>query len=167
QGRLFSYTDTQLIRLGGPNFHEIPINRSIVPIHNNQRDGYMRQQINKGKSSYNPNSLGNGDPIQAKASEGGFASYQERIDAKKVRARSKSFFDHFSQARLFFNSQSDPEKNHLIDAFSFELGKVKTVAVRQRMIGILSLIDKGLASEVAYALGLKVPQKPEQPINHS
>jgi len=167
QGRLFSYTDTQLIRLGGPNFHEIPINRSVVPIHNNQRDGFMRQQINKGKSSYNPNSLGGGDPIQAKAAEGGFTSYQERIDAKKVRARSKSFFDHFSQARLFFNSQSDPEKNHLIDAFSFELGKVKTVAIRQRMIGILSLIDKGLASEVAYALGLKVPQKPEQPINHS
>ncbi|WP_134089843.1 catalase [Olivibacter sp. XZL3] len=167
QGRLFSYTDTQLIRLGGPNFHEIPINRPIVPIHNNQRDGYMRQQINKGKSSYNPNSLGNGDPAQAKVAEGGFSSYQERIDAKKVRARSKSFFDHFSQARLFFNSQSDPEKNHMIDAFSFELGKVKTVAVRQRMIGILSLIDKGLASEVAYALGLPVPQEPEQPINHS
>lgn len=167
QGRLFSYTDTQLIRLGGPNFHEIPINRPIVPIHNNQRDGFMRQQINKGKSSYSPNSLGNGDPAQAKVAEGGFASYQERIDAKKVRARSKSFFDHFSQARLFFNSQSDPEKNHIIDAFSFELGKVKTVAVRQRMIGILSLIDKGLASEVAYALGLPVPQEPEQPINHS
>jgi catalase len=167
QGRLFSYTDTQLIRLGGPNFHEIPINRSVVPVHNNQRDGFMRQQINRGKSSYNPNSLGGGDPVQAKAAEGGFTSYQERIDAKKVRARSKSFFDHFSQARLFFNSQSDPEKNHLIDAFSFELGKVKTVAVRQRMIGILSLIDKGLASEVAYALGLKVPQEPEQPVNHS
>ncbi|MFC6101155.1 catalase [Olivibacter domesticus] len=166
QGRLFSYTDTQLIRLGGPNFHEIPINRPVVPIHNNQRDGFMRQQINKGKSSYNPNSLGGGDPVQAKAAEGGFASYQERIDAKKVRARSKSFFDHFSQARLFFNSQSDPEKNHLIDALSFELGKVKTVAVRQRMIGILSLIDRGLATEVAYALGLKV-LKPEQPINHS
>ncbi|MEH6307207.1 catalase [Olivibacter sp. CPCC 100613] len=167
QGRLFSYTDTQLIRLGGPNFHEIPINRPIVPIHNNQRDGFMRQQINKGKSSYNPNSLRNGDPSQAKVAEGGFTSYQERIDAKKVRARSKSFFDHFSQARLFFNSQSDPEKNHLIDAFSFELGKVKTVAIRERMISILSLIDKGLASEVAYALGLKVPKKPAQPVNHS
>lgn len=166
QGRLFSYTDTQLIRLGGPNFHEIPINRPVVPIHNNQRDGYMRQQVNKGKSSYNPNSIGGGDPAQAKAAEGGFTSYQERIDAKKVRARSKSFFDHFSQARLFFNSQSDPEKNHLIDALSFELGKVKTVAIRQRMIGILSQIDKGLASAVAYALGLKV-LAPEKPINHS
>lgn len=167
QGRLFSYTDTQLIRLGGPNFHEIPINRPIVPVHNNQRDGFMRQTINRGKTSYGPNSLGNNDPAQVKAANGGFTSYQEKIDAKKVRARSKSFFDHFSQARLFFNSQSDPEKNHLIDAFSFELGKVKSVAVRERMVGVLSLIDKGLATAVASALGLKVPNKPEQPVNRS
>lgn len=167
QGRLFSYTDTQLIRLGGPNFHEIPINRPIVPVHNNQRDGFMRQTINKGKTSYGPNSMGGNDPQQVKAADGGFTSYQERIDAKKVRARSKSFFDHFSQAKLFFNSQSEPEKNHLIDALSFELGKVKTIAIRQRMIGILSLVDDGLADKVAFALGLKVPKKPEQPINHS
>ncbi|KAA6438470.1 catalase [Dyadobacter flavalbus] len=167
QGRLFSYTDTQLIRLGGPNFQEIPINRPIVSVHNNQRDGYMRQTINRGKVSYSPNSLGDGAPYQAKAQEGGYTSYPEKIDARKVRARSKSFFDHFSQARLFFNSQSDPEKNHIIDALSFELGKVKTVAIRERMLGILSLIDKSLASGVGYALGLTVPQQPEQPINHS
>src|SRR5690606_22138322 len=98
-----------------------PINRPIVPIHNNHRDGFMRQNINKGKTSYGPNSLGNNDPAQVKAADGGFTSYQERIDARKVRSRSKSFLDHFSQARLFFNSQSEPEKNHLIDAFSFEL----------------------------------------------
>lgn len=167
QGRLFSYTDTQLIRLGGPNFHEIPINRPIVPVQNNQRDGFMRQTINKGKSSYNPNTLGGGFPAQAKASEGGFTSYPERIDARKVRARSKSFFDHFSQARLFFNSQSDPEKDHIVDAFSFELGKVKTVEIRERMLGILSMIDKGLAAEVAFALRIHVPQDPELPVNHS
>ncbi len=167
QGRLFSYTDTQLIRLGGPNFQEIPINRPLDQVHNNQRDGYMRQLINTGKSSYNPNSLGGGYPAQAPAAEGGFTSYPERIDARKIRARSKSFFDHFSQARLFFHSQSAPEKNHLIDAFSFELGKVKTVAVRQRMVGILSLVDPSLASAVAYALRLSVPKKPEQPVNHS
>jgi catalase len=167
QGRLFSYTDTQLIRLGGPNFQEIPINRPIVPVHNNQRDGFMRQTINKGKASYNPNSIGGNFPAQAKASEGGFTSYPERIDARKVRARSKSFMDHFSQARLFFNSQSDPEKNHIIDAFSFELGKVKMVAIRQRMLGILSLIDKNLAAEVAFALRMPVPQDPELPVNHS
>jgi catalase len=124
QGRLFSYTDTQLIRLGGPNFHEIPINRSIAPVHNNQRDGFMRQTINKNdRTSYHPNSLGGGCPFQAKLAEGGFASYPERVDAHKIRGRSKSFFDHFSQASLFYNSQSDPEKKHLANALSFELAK--------------------------------------------
>jgi len=167
QGRLFSYTDTQLLRLGGPNFHEIPINRPVVPIHNNQRGGLMRQTINKGKASYNPNSLGNNDPAQVKEADGGFVSYGERIEARKIRTRSKSFFDHFSQARLFFNSQSDPEKNHLIDAFTFELGKVKTVAVRQRMIGILEQIDKGLASEVAFGLRLHLQEKADLPTNQS
>ncbi|OJV19188.1 MAG: catalase HPII [Dyadobacter sp. 50-39] len=167
QGRLFSYTDTQLIRLGGPNFQEIPINRPIVPVHNNQRDGYMRQTINRGKVSYGPNSLGDNYPLQAKVSEGGFASYPERIDARKVRARSKSFLDHFSQAKLFFNSQSDPEKNHIIEAFSFELGKVQSNDVRTRMLGILSMIDKGLAAEVAFALRLSVPEDPELPVNRS
>src|SRR6476620_2146381 len=102
QGRLFSYTDTQLSRLGSPNFHEIPINRSINTVHNNQRDGHMRQMINKGRISYQPNSMANGCPFQAKMSEGGFASFTERIDAKKIRGRSASFFDHFSQATLFF-----------------------------------------------------------------
>jgi len=167
QGRLFSYTDTQLLRLGGPNFHEIPINRPVVPVHNNQRDGHMRQTINRGKTSYNPNTLGNGYPLQAKASEGGFNSYPERIDARKVRARSKSFFDHFSQAKLFFNSQSDPEKNHIVDAFSFELGKVNFPEIRERMLGILGLIDKDLAGQVAFALRLPVPETPQQPVNHS
>lgn len=166
QGRLFSYTDTQLIRLGGPNFHEIPINRPVVPIHNNQRDGHMRQQINRGKTSYSPNSLGGGCPYQAKMAEGGFTSHAEKIDARKVRERSRSFFDHFSQATLFYNSQSEAEKNHITDALTFELGKVQTVEVRQRMVNILTQIDKGLASKVADALGL-VAGKPEQPINHS
>jgi len=167
QGRLFSYTDTQLLRLGGPNFHEIPINRPVVPIHNNQRQGHMRQTINRGKASYNPNSLGNNDPVQVKEADGGFTSYGERIEARKVRARSKSFFDHFSQARLFFNSQSDPERNHLVDAFTFELGKVKTVAVRERMIGILEQVDKSLASEIAFGLRLHLPDKADVPTNQS
>lgn len=167
QGRLFSYTDTQLIRLGGPNFQEIPINRPVVPVHNNQRDGYMRQTINQGRTSYHPNSLGSGCPFQAKWAEGGFASYTEKIDARKVRERSRSFFDHFSQATLFYNSQTDAEKAHIVKAFSFELGKVETVAIRERMLGIISQVDKGLAAAVAYNLGLSVPRKPEQPMNHS
>ncbi len=157
QGRLFSYTDTQLLRLGGPNFHEIPINRPIVPIHNNQRDGHMRQTINKGQSSYHPNTTGGGCPFQAGAIKGGFVSYPEKISAVKIRERSRSFFDFFSQATLFFNSQTEPEKNHIVDAFRFELGKVDNVAIRERMLGILTHVDKGLAAQVAYGLGLHIP----------
>ncbi len=167
QGRLFSYTDTQLSRLGSPNFHEIPINRSVNNVHNNQRDGHMRQQINTDLTSYHPNSIGGGCPFQAKAAEGGFTSYEERIDARKIRARSPSFFDHFSQATLFYNSQSETEKNHLVNALCFELGKVQRIEIRQRMIGLLSQVDKTLASRVADPLGLIVPKKPEQPVNHS
>jgi catalase len=167
QGRLFSYTDTQLSRLGSANFHEIPINRSINTVHNNQRDGHMRQQINKDRTSYNPNSLGGGCPFQAKAAEGGFTSYAERIDAKKVRSRSQSFFDHFSQAKLFYNSQSEAEKNHLTDALRFELSKVETADIRVRMVGLLSQVDRTLAQNVADELGIDVPKKLEQPINHS
>lgn len=166
QGRLFSYTDTQLIRLGGPNFHEIPINRSLQPVHNNQRDGFMRQQINKGKVSYHPNSIAAGCPFQAGRMQGGFTSYAEKIDGNKIRERSDSFRDHFSQAKLFYNSQSVPEQQHIVDAFSFELGKVTIPEIRQRMINILSLVDKGLAAKVAVKLGLHVT-KPEKPINHS
>ena len=157
QGRLFSYTDTQLKRLGGPNFHEIPINRPVSPVHNNQRDGHMRQTINKGQSSYEPNTTAGGCPYQASMKDGGFTSFNERIDAHKIRERSDSFKDHFSQATLFFNSQSEHEKDHLINALRFELGKVENPDIRVRMLGILSMIDKGLANKVAEGLGLKVP----------
>jgi len=167
QGRLFSYTDTQLIRLGGPNFHEIPINRPVAPIHNNQREGHMRQTINKGKASYHPNSLGGGCPFQAKMAEGGFSSFPERIDSHKVRARSASFLDHFGQATLFYNSQSEAEKNHLVNALRFELGKVETVAIRERMVGLLTQVDKTLAAKVAEGLGMEVPSGPQLPMNHS
>jgi catalase len=166
QGRLFSYTDTQLSRLGSPNFHEIPINRPVSPVHNNQRDGHMRQTINASRTSYEPNSIGNNYPVQAKIEDGGFSSYQERIDTKKIRDRSDSFFDHFSQASLFYNSQSQAEKNHLIDALRFELGKVEIEEIRKRMVGILTQIDKGLAGKVAEGLGLELPKGPELPVNH-
>jgi len=167
QGRLFSYTDTQLSRLGGPNFHEIPINRPIVPVMNNQRDGIMRQTINSDKTSYDPNTISNGCPFQAKSVEGGFTSFHERIDAKKIRGRSRSFFDHFSQATLFFNSQSEYEKNHIINALTFELGKLQSNVIRERMLGILTQVDKSLAANVADGLGMPLPKKPSYPINHS
>ncbi|GGE94862.1 catalase [Flavobacterium limi] len=165
QGRLFSYTDTQLTRLGGPNFHEIPINRSIAPVHNNQRDGFMRQEINKGRVNYHPNSLGGGCPYQQQIANGGFSSFNERIEAHKVRERSESFADHFGQAKLFFNSQTPEEKSHIVKALRFELGKVKTTAIRVRMLGLLSQVDTELAEKVALGLGATVPPILEKPIN--
>ncbi|MEY8760144.1 catalase [Chryseobacterium tongliaoense] len=162
QGRLFSYTDTQLSRLGSPNFHEIPINRSVNTVHNNQRDGHMRQQIVKGKVSYEPNSIGGGCPFQAMMKEGGFTSHQEKVSGTKIRQRSKSFVDHYSQAKLFYNSQSAPEKLHLQNALIFELSKVTIPEIRERVVGQISFIDKTLASRVAEKLGVKV-KKPDLP----
>ena len=167
QGRLFSYTDTQLIRLGGPNSHEIPINRPVCPVHNTQRDGHMRQTINTGRVSYEPNSLGGNCPMQAKADMAGFVSHAQRMDGSKVRARSEKFFDHFSQAALFYQSQSEPEKAHLVNALRFELGKVETAAIQERMVGMLAHVDRTLASRVAQGLGLAVPNKIEGPLNLS
>jgi catalase len=167
QGRLFSYLDTQLIRLGGPNFHEIPINRPVAPLHNNQRDGYMRQTVNRGQTSYEPNSLRGGCPFQAGSDMSGFASYAERIDARKIRERSPSFHDHFSQATLFFKSQSEVEQNHIIKALRFELGKVETIPIRERMLFLLAQVDKSLANRVAEGLGAAIPAKLEKPVNMS
>jgi catalase len=166
QGRLFSYTDTQLKRLGSPNFHEIPINRPVNGIHNNQRDGMMRQIISQGKVSYEPNTLAGGCPFQAAMKEGGFTSHNQKVDGQKIRTRSTSFVDHYSQAKLFFNSQSLPEQKHIINALSFELSKVQTPAIRERVVGLLSFINKDMAKKVGDNLGIK-PAKPESPVNHS
>lgn len=158
QGRLFSYTDTQLIRLGGPNFHEIPINRSVKKVHNNQRDGYMRQQIDQGKVSYEPNSIGGGCPFQAMMKDGGYVSHGSRVSGEKVRQRSQSFVDHYSQAKLFYNSQSAPEKMHLENALIFELSKVTIPAIRERMVSQLAFVDKNLAAKVAAKVGVEVKE---------
>jgi catalase len=124
----------------------------------------MRQEINTGRVSYQPNSLGGGCPFQAKMKEGGFVSFNERVDAQKVRDRSESFSDHFSQATLFFNSQTEVEKNHIIKALRFELGKVETEAIRNRMVSLLSQVDDTLAKKVAAGLGITV-HNPEIPMN--
>ena len=166
QGRLFSYTDTQLIRLGGPNFHEIPINRSVAPVHNHQREGFMRQTINRGKASYEPNSIGGGCPAQASFAAGGFVSHPEPLDGRKLRARSQKFFEHFSQATLFFDSQSPPERDHIVEALRFELGKVERPHIRERVIGLLGFVSEELARRVAHGFGLvSIPTVP-LPINH-
>ena len=165
QGRLFSYLDTQLIRLGGPNFHEIPINRPIAPVHNLQRDGHMRQTINEGRIAYEPNTLGGGCPFQAGAKEDGFVTFPKQLNGVKLRGkRSEKFFDHFSQALLFWQSQSPPEQEHIVQALQFELGKC-VVAVRERMVGMLAHVDSGLAQRVAKGLGMKKIPKIEGPLN--
>lgn len=163
QGRLFSYLDTQLIRLGGPNFSEIPINRPTCPVHNNQRDGFMRQTIDKGRVNYEPNSLGGGCPMQNPEHMKGFMSYAERIEGHKVRERSDSFKNHYSQATLFWNSMSAPEKQHIISAFHFELGKVQHKHIREKMVDHINHINHDLAREVAMGIGVQPPTESKAP----
>lgn len=159
QGRAFSYMDTQNYRLGGPNFHELPINRSVNGKFNNQKDGFGRQDILKGNVSYFPNSLGGGCPYQAMLKgEEGFKSHAEKVDGKKIRQRSDSFADHFTQARLFYKSQSAEEQAHIVGGYSFELSKVNSVDVRKRKLAIIHQIDPDLARQVGENLGL-VPAK--------
>ncbi|KIL78808.1 catalase [Bacillus badius] len=157
QGRLFSYTDTQLIRLGGPNFHQIPINRPVAPVHNNQRDGYHQMAIDKGQVSYHKNSLQQNDPHPAAEAEGGYVHYQEKVEGRKVRQRSDSFNDHYSQAQLFWNSMTDVEKQHIIEAFHFEVGKVKSKDVRQQVVDVFANVDEELAAAIAAGVGVKAP----------
>ena len=154
-GRIHSYVDTQISRLGGPNFHEIPINAPVAPVHNNQRDGMHRQAIHRGRVSYEPNSLGGGCPFQA--GKMGFVSFPEPRDATdhKVRGKAERFADHYTQATLFWNSQTDVEKTHIINAFRFELSKVQTPAVRERMVAGLMHVANELADAVAAGLGLR------------
>jgi len=156
QGRLFSYTDTQLLRLGGPNFHELEINRPRCPMHNFQRDGLKRQNVPTGRVAYEPNSL---DPVGPREiPDSGFRSFAaqnaEDEQGDKLRIRPESFADHYSQARMHFRSLAEPEQRHIVSAFAFELAKVETVPIRTRMLGHLMIIDEALGSGVAQALGM-------------
>ncbi len=157
QGRLLSYTDTQLARLGGSNFHELPINRSVCPMHNFQRDGVHRMTIPNGRVAYEPNTLADGGDFRIDGAAQGFQSYAEQIDAPKVRGRSPSFNDHFSQATLFWNSQTTTEKDHIIAAFRFELSKVEVPEIRQRLVDNLAHVDIKLAARVSTNLGISPP----------
>jgi len=157
QGRLFSYTDTQLSRLGGPNFHQLPINRGVCPVHNFQRDGMHRTAIDRGQVAYEPNTLGNGSEFRVDGDKDGFVAWPEAVGSPRVRQRSPSFDDHYTQARLFFNSQSPAEKEHIVAGFRFELSKVSVPAVRQRMVDNLALVDEKLARRVAEPLGIRAP----------
>ena len=157
QGRLFSYTDSQLSRLGGPNFHELPINRGISPTHNFQRDGQHRQLINKGQVNYEPNSLATGSDFRIDGGRQGFQSFADPVEPPKVRRRSPGFDDHFSQATLFWNSQSAAEKEHIIAAFQFELSRLESPGIRQRVVDNLAHVDAKLARKVAEPLGIALP----------
>jgi catalase len=155
QGRIHSYIDTQISRLGGANFHEIPINSPVAQVHNNQRDGMHRQAIHRGRVNYEPNSLGGGCPFQAGMQ--GFTSFPEPAAEDKVRGKPELFADHYSQARLFWISQSPAEQAHIAAAFRFELTRVQTPAVRERMVAGLANVNPVLAEAVAQGLGIEVP----------
>jgi catalase len=155
-GRIHSYTDTQISRLGGPNFHEIPINAPIAQAHNNQRDGMHRQAINRGRVAYEPNSLGGGCPFQAGAA--GFTSFREPIAEDKVRGKAERFADHYTQATLFYKSQSPIEQAHILRGFRFELTRVQTPAIRERVVSMLANVDLALAKALASELGLALPK---------
>ena len=153
QGRLFSYTDTQLIRLGGANFHELPINRPKCPMQNFQRDGVRRMDIPKGQVAYEPNSIAPDGPRADP--DRGFTTFPALDAGDKVRERSETFADHYSQPRLFYRSMSEPEQRHIVNAFTFELSKVSRPNIRQRMLGHLKNIDADLFARVEDGLGMQ------------
>lgn len=154
-GRIHSYADTQISRLGGPNFHEIPINSPVAPVQNNQRDGMHRQALHRGRVAYEPNSLAGGCPFQAGSA--GFVSFPAPVNQDKVRGNPEKFAEHYAQASLFFNSQSEVEKRHIVSAFRFELSKVGVLAIRERMVASLVNVSEALAAGVAAGLGMEVP----------
>ena len=164
QFRNFSYLDTQLIRLGGPNFAQIPVNRPVAAVTTNQRDGFHQDHIHTGRASYHKNTLSGGCPVTG-AGPGVFSHYAEKVEGHKIRKRSESFQDHYSQATLFWNSMSGPEKGHIIAAFRFELGKCDHKEIRQAVVGQLNKVDHGLAVAVARGVGARPPEAEEVP-NH-
>ncbi|UYH56192.1 catalase [Qipengyuania sp. SS22] len=165
QGRNFSYLDTQLKRLGGPNFTHLPINAPKCPVRHFQQDGHMAMHNPKGRVNYEPNSWGSGDgagedPGPRASAERGFHSYPAEISGTKVRERSPTFADHYSQARQFYVSQTPVEQTHMGNALTFELSKVQRMDIRKRMVGHLRHIDEGLAQDVADGIGLtELPDK--------
>ena len=172
-GRHHSYVDTQISRLGGANFHEIPINAPLAPVHNNQRDGLHRQTIPRGRVAYEPNSLGGGCPFQAGVK--GFVSFPQPAQEDKLRGKPEKFADHYTQATLFYESQTPVEKAHIAGGFRFELSKLTVPAIRERMVASLVNVSTELAATVAAGLGMAVPPclpralaKPAEPeVTHS
>ena len=163
-GRIHSYLDTQITRLGGANFHELPINAPLAPVHNNQRDGIHRQQVHRGRVAYEPNSLGGGCPFQAGSA--GFVSFPQPVQGDKLRGKPEKFADHYTQARLFYDSQTDVEKAHIVGGFRFELSKLTVPAIRERMVASLVNVSTELAAAVADGLGMALPAALPRALEH-
>ncbi len=157
QGRLFSYLDTQLNRFGTPNFTQLPINQPKSPVNNFQQDGIMRFNNRPGKTNYEPNSADK-MPSQSDAKKGAYVHYPAPVQGVKVRERSKTFADHYSQAALFYNSLSLPEQAHIGQALTFELAKLSDIKIQKLMLEHLAKVDGVLASTVAVKLGLEAPK---------
>lgn len=165
QGRLHSYLDTQLSRLGSPNFHQIPVNKPRCPFHNLQRDGHMQMDVPTGRVANEPNSLSKETPREC--TETGFRTIPAHEEGPKLRIRPEAFADHYTQARLFYRSMTSYEKNHIVGGFAFELGKCDELKIRRRMLGHLQNIDEDLAAKVAKKLGMEGQAdsiKPAQPV---
>jgi catalase len=163
QVRLFSYSDTQIARLGGPNFAQIPINQPLASVHHHQQDGFHQHTIPLGQANYHPNSLGDGCPVVGVGVDGRrFVHTPELIDGFKERKRSRTFADHYGQATLFWNSMTAWEKEHIVAAYRFELGKVTAKYIRERMVEHLNHIDHTLALAVAAGIGV-APLEPLHP----
>ncbi len=162
QGRLFSYTDTQISRLGGPNFNQIPINRPVNEVHNNQRDAMHQMNVHKGQTAYHKNALNHNDPHTTPREEGGYEHYQEKVEGHKIRKRSASFEDYYSQAKLYLNSLTPAEYEHMAAGFSFEIGMCKSVMVKQNAVNQLNKVDRKLAETVAANVGVEVPEENEE-----
>ena len=159
QGRLFSYLDTQISRLGGPNFSQLPINRPQAPVNDNLRDGMHQVASHTGVAPYKPNTLDGGAPTEATVDEGAFIDVPVAVNGEITREHPASFDDHFSQARLFYVSLTDVEQEHLTQALSFELGKCYEESVKTRYLEVLAHVDQDLAETVADNLGLPHPEK--------
>jgi catalase len=157
QARLFSYLDTQITRLGGPNFAQLPINRPHCPVNDMLRDGMHQTAIHTGRAPYHPNTIDGGQPRPAAAADGGYVQVPRRIDGDAQRANPVSFDDHFSQATLFYRSLSGVEQAHVIEAFTFELGKCYEKAIKERELVALANVDADLCAQVAAGLGLPAP----------
>jgi catalase len=160
-GRLFSYLDTQLLRLGGPNFSQIPINRPHAPVNDMLRDGYHQGAVHGGAAPYKPNTLDGGNPFEAGTDEDAFVEVPRPVEGTKVRQAPQSFSDHTSQARMFWLSMSPVEQDHLVQAFTFELGKCYETAIRERQLRVLANVDPDLCAQVAEGLGLPAPEATE------